>query len=105
MGLEQVYRCDSCRALIDNVKLRGYVVRGNIYAADNPVENQGLVGNNLNKEGNVYRDSCYCEICLRQILDYKIGSQHAPSPPPGKIVREGFCFTEITREEAKYGKV
>lgn len=73
MGLEQIYRCDKCKAFIDNIKLRGYVIRGNICVADNP-DTGGLVGNNIDEEGKIYRESCYCEPCLSVVLDYKLGA-------------------------------
>lgn len=97
MGLEQVYRCDKCRLFIDSIHLRGYVIRGNICVADNP-DCGGLVGNNIDKEGKVYRESCYCEPCLKEILNYKIGSEHAPPPPKGPVHRKIREGVEIVRQ-------
>ena len=45
MPLIQVYQCDKCESTITNPE-DGYVVHGNIYAADASDE-MGLVGNNF----------------------------------------------------------
>lgn len=100
MGLEQVYRCDKCKAFIDSIKLRGYIIRGNICVAE--ADAGGLVGNNLDENYKVYRESCYCKYCLDEILDYKISSQHAPPPPKGPIhreIREGVSISKTYGED------
>lgn len=63
----EAYKCDCCETLMKN-KEDGFEFFGNV----NYLGGGGLIGNNIDEEGQVYRTLHYCIPCTIRIL----GLQH-----------------------------
>jgi hypothetical protein len=75
MKTKTIYICDRCERMImpcTNYKPNGFILEGNIYAAEEG--EGGLVGSN--KE---IGKQCYCKLCFIEMLDLE-DSINEPAP-------------------------
>lgn len=80
MRVVQLYLCDQCSLIIPD-KESGFVIHGNVYAAD-PNEMYGIIGNNIPSgetiEPEAIKKTVLCFTCMCQALGIEIDDFDTP---------------------------
>jgi uncharacterized protein YlaI len=98
MRTVEQYLCDECDSIISNESesLSGFVVHGNIYAAD-PTKRGGLIGNNIPEVGQdetinprEIKETVLCRSCFFNALGFTLdlGEIAGPIPPRYRAFNE-----------------
>ena len=64
MSYVQGIKCDKCEKIHDRNSKEFFTVMGNILVGIKG----GVIGNNLNDDGQVVKDAHFCKECMKEIL-------------------------------------